>query len=60
MLARGTRKQTRAELRDELDRLRANVSVGVDGASIETVRANLPDALRLAAEMLREPSFPDG
>ena len=58
MLARGTLKQTRAELRDELDRLRAKVSVSVDGVSIETVRANLPDALRLAAEMLREPSFP--
>jgi zinc protease len=58
MLARGTRKHTRAELRDELDRLRANVSVSVDGASIETVRANLPSVLRLAAEMLREPSFP--
>jgi zinc protease len=59
MLSRGTRKHTRAELRDALDRLRANVSVGTDGATIDTVRENLADALKLAAEMLREPSFPE-
>ena len=28
-------------------------------ASVETIEANLPGALRLAAEILREPAFPD-
>ncbi|MCL4799636.1 MAG: insulinase family protein [Burkholderiales bacterium] len=59
MLARGTRHHSRAELRDALDRLRANVSVGTDGATIDTVRENLAEALKLTAEMLREPSFPE-
>ena len=58
MLMRGTRKRSRAELRDAFQRLKANVSVGVDGASIETRRAQLEDTLRLVAEALREPAFP--
>ena len=59
MLSRGTQKRTRGELKDALDRLRAMTSVSIDGASIETVRANLPEALAIVAEMLREPSFPE-
>lgn len=59
MLMRGSRKHTRAELQDAFDRLKANVSVGVDGASIDTRREQLADALRLVAEVLREPAFPD-
>jgi zinc protease len=59
MLSRGTHKRTREQLRDEFDRLRASVSVGGDGASIQTLRQNLPAALALAAEMLREPAFPE-
>lgn len=58
MLPRGTQKLTREQLRDEMDRLRASVSVSSGGASVDTVRASLPDAMRLAAQMLREPSFP--
>ena len=58
LLMRGTRKHTRAELRDAFDRLNASVSVDVDSASIETKRAQLADVLRLVAEVLREPSFP--
>jgi zinc protease len=58
MLSRGTRQLTREQLRDELDRLRANVSVSAGGASLDTTRGNLPEAMRLAAQMLREPSFP--
>ena len=58
MLSRGTTKHTRAELRDALDKLKAHVSVGLNGASIDTVRANLPGAFELVAEMLRTPSFP--
>ncbi len=59
MLMRGTTKRTREQLRDEFDRLKANVGVSGEGASIETMRANLPGALRLVAEILREPSFPE-
>ena len=59
MLSRGTQKRSRAELKDALDRLRASASVNTEGASIETVRASLPEALTIAAEMLREPSFPE-
>jgi len=58
MLLRGTELHTRAELRDAFDRLKATVSVNVDGASIETQRENLDEALRLVAEVLRRPSFP--
>lgn len=58
MLMRGTTKHTREQLRDEFDRLKASVSVGGEGASIETLRANLPAVLRLVAEVLREPAFP--
>jgi zinc protease len=63
LLMRGTKTKSRQQIQDEMDRLKAqlNVSGGVTGASvsIETVAANLPGALRLAAEVLREPSFPE-
>lgn len=62
MLMRGTAKHTRQQIQDELDRLkaRANVFGGPTQATvtIETTRENLPAVMRLAAEMLREPSFP--
>lgn len=58
MLMRGTTNHTREQLRDEFDRLKASVSVGGEGTSIETLRANLPAVLRLVAEILREPAFP--
>jgi zinc protease len=62
MLMRGTTKRTRQQIRDELDRLKARVSVSgrpnQANVSIETVRDNLPDVLKLVAEVLREPSFP--
>jgi zinc protease len=63
MLMRGTKSRTRQEIEDEIDRLKAQVRV--DGgptaafASIETTRENLPEILRLVAEILREPSFPE-
>ena len=62
MLMRGTAKRSRQEITDELIRLKVagGVSGGVlsVGGSATTVRENLPDAIRLAAEVLREPSFP--
>jgi zinc protease len=62
MLMRGTAKHTRQQLQDELDRLKARVSVG-GGATqatvtVETTRENLPAVMRLVAEVLREPAFP--
>jgi zinc protease len=62
MLMRGTTKHSRQQIQDEFDRLkaRAGVSGGATsaGASIETTRENLADTLRLVAEILREPAFP--
>jgi zinc protease len=63
LLIRGTKNKSRQQIQDEMDRLKAevNVSGGVTSAnaSIETIEGNLPGALRLAAEILREPSLPD-
>jgi zinc protease len=62
MLMRGTTKHTRQQLKDKFDRLkaRAGVSGGATqaSASTQTTRENLPEVLRLIAEILREPSFP--
>jgi zinc protease len=63
MLMRGTAKHTRQQIQDELDRLKARAFVGGGaqsaGFSIETTRENLPAVMRLVAEVLREPSFPE-
>jgi len=62
MLSHGTKKRDRQAFADTLDRLRAKLAFGGDETGTtahgETVRANLPDLLRLAAEALREPAFP--
>jgi zinc protease len=58
MLLRGTQRRSRAELREAFERLKATVSVSADGASVQTQREFLADALRLVAEVLREPAFP--
>lgn len=62
MLMRGTTKHSRQELDDALDKLRTKMSAGGSqvGASVsgQTYRKELPDVLRLAAEVLREPAFP--
>jgi zinc protease len=57
MLMRGTKRRSRAELKDAFEQLNASVAVGGDGASIDVRRENLPAALRLVAEVLREPAF---
>jgi zinc protease len=63
LLMRGTKSRTRQQIQDEMVKLNAqiNVAAGVSQAraSIQTTEENLIPALRLAAEMLREPSFPD-
>jgi len=62
MLNKGTTRRSLAELKAEQDRLKARISIsgGASSArlSIETDRANLAQAIRLAGEMLRQPSFP--
>jgi zinc protease len=58
MLLRGTRKRSRAELRDAFDRLKTTVTVSASGATVQTRREHLAEALRLVAEVLREPAFP--
>jgi zinc protease len=58
MLPRGTKKHTRAELREAFERLQATVAVNASGATLETRREHLAAALRLVAEALREPAFP--
>ena len=62
-LMRGTKDKSRQQIQDETDRLKANISVNGGGpgafGSIQTIEANLPGALRLVAEILREPSFPE-
>ena len=61
MLTRGTTERSRQEIQDELIRLKVsgNLSGGAlsVGGSGTTVRENLPAALRLLGEMLRQPAF---
>ena len=61
MLTRGTTRRSRQELNDEFVRLKSpgglNGGVFAVDGSLTTVRENLPDVLRLAAEILREPAF---
>ena len=63
MLSRGTVRKTRQEIADALDNYRARLSITGDATGTDvrghTVREKLPDTLRLAAEILREPSFPE-
>lgn len=63
MLTRGTATRSRQEIEDEQDRLQTNLRIygaapGVFG-SLEVARANLPAALRLLADVLRNPVFPE-
>ncbi|HUS29441.1 MAG TPA: insulinase family protein, partial [Kofleriaceae bacterium] len=62
MMARGTAKKSYQDLQDAEDKLKAHIwcSSNADGlvANIDTLRDNLPGAIDLATEMLKEPSFP--
>ena len=61
MLGRGTTRLSGQEIGDEWVRLKAGVNVNADATvvdgSVNTVRENLPDVLRLVAETLRETAF---
>ena len=63
LLMRGSSRRNRQEIQDEFDRLKARVAIGGAAtgatASIDTLAANLPGALRMAAEVLRDPAFPE-
>jgi len=62
LLMRGTKTKTRQQIQDAIDKLTARVFVGgyPSGAygSVEAPAANAEAALRLLAEILKEPSFP--
>ncbi|MBQ5966008.1 pitrilysin family protein [Massilia sp. ZL223] len=55
MLMRGTTRYTRAQLADAFDKLKMTGSP----THFQTTRANLPEALKLAAHVLKEPGFPE-
>ncbi|HTS30149.1 MAG TPA: pitrilysin family protein [Bryobacteraceae bacterium] len=63
LLIRGTKNKTRQQIQDEFDRLKARAGVSGNAisatANLETTEENLAGALRLAAEILREPAFPE-
>jgi zinc protease len=64
MLMRGTRKHTRQQIQDELDRLKTRLNPAGGGANttrfaFETQRENLPATLKLLAEILRDPAYPE-
>lgn len=63
MLDKGSQSKTRQQIKEEFDRLRANVSFGGAGnnivATVTTTRDNLLPALQLVAEVLKTPAFPE-
>lgn len=62
MLDKGTTKLTRQQIKDEFDRLKANVfffgSSRIVTVSIETTRPNLAETITLVATVLKDPAFP--
>jgi zinc protease len=56
MLMRGTTKYDRVQLADAFDKLKIAGSL----THFQTTRDNLPEALKLVAHVLKEPSFPAG
>ncbi len=62
MLNKGTSLHTRQQIKDEFDRLKANVnffgSATMTNVNITTTRPNLAEVLKLTAEVLKDPTFP--
>ena len=62
LLNKGTSKHTRQQIKDEFDRLKANVTIfgGATQAiiNITTTRPNLIETLKLVSEVLQDPVFP--
>ena len=59
MMMRGTQRYNREQLRDAFEKLKIGGGVFGQGADFQTTKANLPAAIRLAAQTLREPTFPE-
>src|SRR5947209_16909600 len=63
MRYRGTKSQPRQQIADELDKLGAQLhfssDVGILAVSLKVKKPNLPAAVRLMGEILREPTFPE-
>jgi zinc protease len=63
LLTSGTANRTRQQIRDDLSRLKAQLNVtgslGRTAISFQTVSSSVPELLRLVAELLKEPSFPE-
>ena len=63
LLMRGTKTRNKQQIQDETDRLKAQINVNgtVNGvtANVRAPAANLPDALRLVRDLLRESTFPE-
>jgi zinc protease len=55
LLATGTSKYTRAQLADEMDKLKISGNL----FNFQTTRANLPAAINLVSHVLREANFPE-
>ena len=62
LLDKGTASKSREQIKDEFDRLKANVSFFGSASAVsiygETVKENLPEVLNLIKEVLHEASFP--
>ena len=58
MITRGTSKYSRAQLADEMEKLKIAGGFNSSGAYFETKRTHLHDAIRLLAHVLREANFP--
>ncbi len=63
LMTRGTRKHTRQQLNDEMDKLKsvlnASSGLGTLSFSLTSKREQLPQVLDLLGEVLREPTFPE-
>lgn len=61
MLDKGTKNKNRQEISDIFNKLNARVNIGGGlnqvNVSIETTHGNLPDVIKLVAEIMKEPSF---
>jgi zinc protease len=63
MLNRGTAHLTREQIQDRLDQLKSELSIGGGAGSVSVSitsrRENIAETIALAAQLLREPSFPE-
>ncbi|HMS07950.1 MAG TPA: pitrilysin family protein [Pyrinomonadaceae bacterium] len=63
LLNSGTLKRTRQQIREESDRLKSSIVANGDADGVEigitSTRQNLAEALKIAAEILKEPAFPE-